>query len=314
MKTIKRMANVYNIGGYKRIADVLGQKVKSYYLKTLISWVRYQLIRDVVRKNHRPIPPAILILSLPRSGSSWVGDILGSSDNAMYLREPVTQGYKANNKDVGTVFKIDPSDPPVDYKEAADNAFDGIPAFTEDIVRFPEQWSLIGRKSKRVVIKEVNPYACEFYLNTYAPRVIFLVRHPAAIAYSYKRLNWWPSVDDEFYQKHGEFQGESLLAAYKCLKDYPDHKVVRYEDVCSNPTEVFIDMFHFAQLNWDLFTENSVRKHSLIGDRSIHWTTFRNSKEMIGAWRPEIGNNELECLRDAYFKFDLPWYKLEEDW
>jgi hypothetical protein len=32
--------------------------------------------------------PTILVLSLPRSGSSWVGDVLSSASNVRYLRAP----------------------------------------------------------------------------------------------------------------------------------------------------------------------------------------------------------------------------------
>ena len=38
--------------------------------------------------------PAILLLSYPRSGSSWAGKVLGLSPDVAYLREPINQGYQ----------------------------------------------------------------------------------------------------------------------------------------------------------------------------------------------------------------------------
>ena len=37
----------------------------------------------------RPQMPSVLILSFPRSGSSWVGKTLGRASNALYMREPI---------------------------------------------------------------------------------------------------------------------------------------------------------------------------------------------------------------------------------
>jgi hypothetical protein len=280
----------------------------------LLFWVNNSYILHIVKNNFHPITPAILILSLPRSGSSWVGNIVGNSINAMYLREPITQSYKAKYKQVGTVFPINFADPPLAYAIAADNAFNGIPAFDLDIIRFPHQWSLLGRTRKRIVIKEVNPYACEYYIKQYHPRIIFLVRHPAGVATSYKRLNWLPSGGEDFYSRHGDFQGSCLSSAYNSLINYSDYKIVIYEQLCTNPIEVFQEIISFSDLTWDSNLEIAIRESSKGGDRSVHWTTNRNSVQVVDAWRQEINDQELENLRISFMKYDLPWFKLMDDW
>jgi hypothetical protein len=40
--------------------------------------------------------PPVLIISLPRSGSSWVGSTVGSAAHAAFLREPLTRAYTAS--------------------------------------------------------------------------------------------------------------------------------------------------------------------------------------------------------------------------
>lgn len=83
-------------------------------------------------------PPA-LVLSLPRSGSSWVGDTLGHADDAMYLREPITQSNMQLHGAVQAMQDIGPGGPDTDTLRYADNAFNGIPDFLAGIVQRPNQ-------------------------------------------------------------------------------------------------------------------------------------------------------------------------------
>jgi len=74
-----------------------------------ILWARWGFISKLLALMLRPRQPSTLVLSLPRSGSSWVGETLGSALNALYLREPVTQS-DASFYDRGTVFALDTPD------------------------------------------------------------------------------------------------------------------------------------------------------------------------------------------------------------
>ena len=63
-----------------------------------IRWSRFGAASLLLAKTVKSRRPATLILSLPRSGSSWVGEILGSAANALYLREPITQTLIASGE------------------------------------------------------------------------------------------------------------------------------------------------------------------------------------------------------------------------
>src|SRR5690606_25708881 len=89
-----------------------------------------------------PLSPPVLVLSLPRSGSSWVGETLGQAANALYLREPLTQTRTADESGGQTVFPIDPAAPPRVYGRMAARSFAALPAFKPLIVQNPGQWSL----------------------------------------------------------------------------------------------------------------------------------------------------------------------------
>src|SRR3990170_2276289 len=118
-----------------------------------VGWARFGPLSGFIARRVPTLRPPLLLLAFPRSGSSWVGEILGSAKNALYLREPLSQGLNVRNGRRGTVtLQVDAA-----YGRDMDRAFLGLPTFPRHVVLFPKQWNLRGRPAARVVIKEVNP-------------------------------------------------------------------------------------------------------------------------------------------------------------
>jgi hypothetical protein len=278
-----------------------------------IFWAQFGPLTNVAANRYNLYSPPVLVMSIPRSGSSWVGETLGLAPNGLYLREPVTQSFQAHGGK-GTVVAVDPNEPLPVCKKAADLAFRGIPAFSERIVISGEQWTLSSRNGRHLVIKEVNPLALEWYLKEYHPRVIYLVRHPAAVALSYNRLKWWDVPEEKFWTRHGEFQARIQSSSYRLLKDYPDRLIVSYEKLCIDPFGFFCDLFKFAGLEWDSETEQYIEEHTSTEDCSDPSGTYRQSRNMINSWVGKISPEYLAQLREAYQASDAPWYKDAEDW
>ncbi len=268
----------------------------------------------VLAKHLPTMQPPVLILSLPRSGSSWAGATLGRARNAMYLREPLTQGLNHRGLFETTVFDVNPNDPPSVYAECAANAFAGFPAFPERIARFREQWSLTTRSTRRLVIKEVNPLAIKWLVRSYEPRVLFLVRHPAAVAASYKRKGWRQLVTDNDWKRHGAYQGCAHRFALDSLEGYDDYRIVHYEALCANPLAEFSGLFHFCELTWDSYIEAFITGTTSSEDSIRDRRVTRDSLAMIHAWREQVTRRQLRSLRSGYSMYDLPWYADDEHW
>lgn len=300
----------------------------------LVPWTWFGFLSKNIAKQIETAEPTILIISLPRSGSSWVGEILGSAENALYLREPLTQ----SNKEAiikGTVFEIDPENPPLSYECSAKKAFIGLPYFGINIVNNPMRWiSLLQRGKRHIVIKEVNPLALMWLIRSFSPRVIFLVRHPAAVAISFHNLGWIQTnksydlssfcrennsntkidEDKNFWSRIGFFQGYVLKMAMLALKGYPDHKVVLYEDLCSSPLVTFHDLFDFADLSWNIKIEKFIKKRTenqTVYPKDLPFSTTRNSKIQIDSWKNKISDENLRKLRDSYMIHNVNLYTLE---
>lgn len=276
----------------------------------------------------------LLIVSLPRSGSSWVGKTLGRAGNALYLREPISQSHLARNKRRGVVFSLDERSPPPGYAAWAQTAFAGVPAFPPNVVTFPGQWRLAGRGRRRLVVKEVNPLALEWLLRHHRPKVIYLLRHPAAVAASFARLGWLneerdPSVEQRFsaarlgfdpaalgrfaesgWAEHGALQALVMERALRSLVGYEDHLVVQYEDICAAPLDEFRRLFEFGGLDWSPAVEQAIVSETQLPDHNRYetYSTYRSSGAMIDCWKADVPAQALAELKEAFLSFRPSYY------
>jgi len=284
-------------------------------------WVYTQLLARIpligwpLAKLLTTMTPSVLVLSMPRSDSSWLGSILGNTHASLYLREPLTQGSKVYGSPQVTVFEVDPEHPPVAYQKCADWAFAGYPHFPGNIVPYRCQWRLSDRRQKRVVIKEVNPLALHWLLNTYRPLVIYLIRHPAAVALSYFRMGWRALLGEEDWSAHGQFQARVHRYALDRLASYKDHCIVSYEHLCMEPSEVLGNLVRFADLPWnDDVWEYANLTMSGQPESQDPYSVTRNSQMMVDAWRQEITEAQFSSLELGYRQWQLPLYHSDGDW
>lgn len=52
------------------------------------------------------------------------------------------------------------------------------------------RFSPFSRSKRTLLIKEVNPIGVEFFVDRYFPKIVLILRHPAAVADSFKRMGW----------------------------------------------------------------------------------------------------------------------------
>ncbi len=268
--------------------------------------------------------PPVLVVSLPRSGSSWVGKVLGQADNAVYLREPFTQSHLPTVPETGAVFPVDPFRPPGTYRRAAAAATRGVPAFRGGIVQTSPAWKLHRRPLKRLVVKEVNPLALPWLLERLQPRVLYLVRHPAAVALSFYRRGWTgpdfraanpdgsrasTGEQDRFWIDHGAFQAKVAEFALTALARHSGVRVVTYESLCRDPGPAFRDLFRFAGLRWGPAAEAVLARTTAAEDEEADpYGVSRDSGAMAEAWRDGIPQQGLHQLKAAYLAADTALY------
>lgn len=255
--------------------------------------------------------PAVVLMSLPRSGSTWAGTILGTSPAAAYLNEPINWSYRPSQSK-STIFDVDPDAPPRSYHDAGQNAFLGWPHFGPSVVRDPWQWRVTARSSKRVVIKEVNPLAMRWMIKRFSPKIVILLRHPAGVAASFHRLNWMASLnrfspgDGDIWFRLGDFQGRVLARTQEQIMDYPDVDVVHYEDLCRDPVERFRSLFDLAGLEWSVQTEQAIRRSAmLVRDGASPGALIRDSRTQADRWRKDLTDEQASAVMRGFEQHEV---------
>lgn len=294
-------------------------------LKMLSANIYRQLIlrnRLVVRLFPLRKPP-ILLLSYPRSGSSWVGDILAASTEIAYLFEPVTSPYQKYHHGPALA---DLSDPVVyqSYRQYSQDAFGGIPTMDRYPGEILRGFSLIGRRHRRLLVKEVNPRAAGFYCERYRPLVLFLIRHPAAVALSFWNMGWLAGSDVQLeaaslkgdaWEKFGYAYGTTIKSALEIIEKLAvPHKTLFYEQLASDPLAEFAKVFEYMRVAIPENYEHIIDEYCFSGTVTQGYPTRLVSKKMIAKWKNKLTPDAIASIRRGYFRSRLDFYQSDADW
>lgn len=300
-------------------------------------WANFGRISAALARRTAPPAEPVLIVSHPRSGSSWVGRTLGRSPCALYLHEPLTLTHLRDHPGP-PAFAVPPADLRPDYVRSAAAAAIAWPRFAPAIVPYPSQWRLRDRQSRRLVVKEVNPLALAWLQETFRPRIIYLIRHPAGVAASFAARGWVRPLGQAGFERRfgpavasgairpelyagskwrelGAVQGLVHKAALAALRQAPAAMmIVRYEELCLDPIVGFRRLFDFAGLHWSPAIERTIGRESYAEahDRNDAYAIVRNSRLLAQAWRRELGAFELAELQQGYLSIGVPFYSADE--
>lgn len=299
-------------------------------------WANLGPVSRSIAAARLPERRLVLVIAHPRSGSNWLGATLGRAPDALYLKEPLTQTRLRTQS--GTVtFELPDGPPPAAYLTAASAVDMALPAFPPNVVPFPRQWGLRGRTAKRLVIKEVNPLALDWFVRRWSPKIVYLVRHPAGVAASFAARGWRVGPEGfasrfrgerfasgeivperhagSMWSELGAVQALVLKLTLERLQGEGDRLVVRYEDLCDDPIAAFRQIYDFSDLRWSdqvearILRETSAAAH----DRSRAYDTTRNSKLMARAWKHDLAPDQIAQVREAYLSYE-PQYYGAADW
>jgi len=258
----------------------------------------------------------IAIFSVPRSGSTWLGQIFNSNKNVIYKYQPLfSYAYKSfldensDLDDINTFYN----------KISQSNDF-----FINQTNEINEKIVPLFNKSPNkthIIFKEVR------YLNIIENllkkdiRIIGLVRNPLAVINSWLSapkefrgdLNWdkleeWQFSAKKNLNKKEEFNGfekwkEATLLFEKYEKEYPNlFKIVEYKNLLLNSRETVEELFNFCSLeiqNQTLYFLNNDKESD--NPYSVYKTKISDSKWktnlnplIIGAIKRDLKGSILE--------------------
>lgn len=199
----------------------------------------------------------ILLISLPRSGSSWLGEVLAQQDDVRYLREPITSTYMSLLNKGFSFFMPNCCRNSHFYQEAMNKAFSATLNHPGSVLHNPALWRN-PKDKKKLFIKEVNPLFLKYFISNFNPRIIYLERCIYASAKSFFALGWKQDdlfterfdkttmdkilsiqpdlLEQDFYFQMGFLQGV-ILAINEPFLNNDNVLRTRYEDILVNPKE-----------------------------------------------------------------------------
>ncbi|HEV3363868.1 MAG TPA: sulfotransferase [Acidimicrobiia bacterium] len=180
--------------------------------------------------------PCVLVAGLPRSGTTWVGEVLGRTSGARYLHEPdnhlVRPDAWSAKRRLGPYPELQPGDAADEYERLWARAFTGGPDLSAlytsaRILQHAGATRLSGRlagfavrvgdftgrptgsrvRRRRVggapgplVVKSVHcARSLEWVADRFDPAVVVVERHPFGVISSWRKLGW----DDFLDSDHG---------------------------------------------------------------------------------------------------------------
>jgi hypothetical protein len=274
---------------------------------------------------NRDVEKPVVLLSIPRSGSSWLGSILSECCDVEYAREPVTSVYMEKCAPCVSFFDFSAcKDPGLYYSQ------------WKEVLR--EKTNSEEQPGKKVLIKEVNPFVIQWLAKEFDVRILYLVRHPAAVANSFYAKGWKPdhfvdrfsserikelqgsyqfNLKGDFWETFGALQAVQHHLFMDALQKQNDFLVVRYEDLCAAPDSEFERVVRFCGFKWDDAVVGAIRSSSRVSMETYvpgEYTLTRSSSQMVEKWKEYLSEESLTKLRKWYLANRPPFYSERGSW
>ncbi len=294
----------------------------------------------------------ILLTGMHRSGGSWVAKMIEGGGGVVHVNEPFNRRHPP-----GLTPGILRVPPPRAYQYVGPhNEAEHLPGFRDMLelryglaaelrtnhgvydlakaAKYQAAFALGRARGLQALIDD--PYmvfAAEWLAERLECRVVMLVRHPAGIVSSLKRIGngWADNLPDIASQPElvgrylSEYAGDLERAAAQPLDPvahgallwllihwaiaqqaarHPEFTVVRYEDIAADPLPQFRDLYGRLGLDFNARAERAVREGSIAGDASRRsaWgrvgmarTAYQpmESKANAWAWRERLTTQEI---------------------
>lgn len=292
----------------------------------------------------------ILVTGSHRSGSTWLGKVITSSSNYVYVDEPFNIGKKHVASPFKNQFEYLPGKTVTFQKKAKKylNSFNSLFAKStfnnlihiksrKDIRKFLSE--VKSRTTRNYVYKDpLALLSAEWIYEQYGWDIVILVRHPAAFVASLKVKDW------QFYFKYFNNQevliNTHLRAYAEKIEEYTNNRpdivkqgillwnvlysmvhyyqekyntrwyFVKHEDLSLQPMLAFEKLYNFLNIEM----EDSVKEYILETTSSKEQTLLkRDSKKNILSWKNRLTPQEIQEIKEGTREVWKHFYT-EEDW
>lgn len=302
-----------------------------YIIILMVSHTSSYLWRLIVKKP-------IILASVERSGSSWLGKILDSNPYTLYKFEPFHPEFGAIKE---LPFIIAPG-----TKAHADHLLEGIARlptaqskWLDKKPRFPKRFFYLEKA--RLVFKTVRSSLRLRWMSEVleSPQIVYILRNPFGYVNSLKTTatkETFPEYGDlkkfemvrrdpyfgkyfemfvpDDYASRSIIQRETLfwlLRVGSVLEDFSNSetlKIIIYEDLCQTPLKVIKEVFDFLELEVTRQTKEFIRESTMVCEASTPYSIYRNPRESMNKWQAELSEDEQSEIAATLNHSDIMKY------
>lgn len=307
-----------------------------------------------------PNQQPILVTGAHRSGTTWVGKILAESPRVAYISEPLNAWHRPG------VLRV-PTERWYTYI-CGDNQAEYLTPFREmltfqyhtemeirsiksgkDLLRMGRDWWTFwnGRRnlSQPLIKDPFAVFSSEWFKSCLDCRIVFVVRHPAAVASSLMKLGWSFDFQDlldqpllmrdwlePFRDEMEQLQDNSNnLIHQSCLlwrmvyqsvdlmrRKIPGLIVIRHEDFSLNPHVRFEQLYQELNLEYSAkiqsaITATSSRDNPKETSRGSVHSVRIDSQAIVKSWQQRLSREEIQQVRTLTADVASLYYS-PEDW
>ena len=301
----------------------------------------------------------ILVTGAHRSGTTWVGKMIAASPAVSYIQEPFLPGRRpgicAVTFPYNFTYVTDENE--VDYYDhlKATLAFRFQWRAALAALKTPRDVAIMfkygthfffsrARHAVPLVKDPLAVFSAEWLARRFDMHVIVTIRHPAAFAYSIRRLNWrhdfseflrqpllmrdhlspFEGVITEFARKEQDILDQAALlwkVIYSTVLKYQQaHSrwmFLRHEDIADDPLTHFASLFKRLGLDFSPRVQDTILDYSKSSNPATprRGSTFgrRDSRGLIKRWKTVLTKEEILRLRREVGEIADAFYQ-ECDW
>jgi hypothetical protein len=262
----------------------------------------------------------VAIWGVPRSGTTWLGQILNSSPNTLFRYQPLFSHR---------------------FKDSLSNVSSGqdISSFLYRIVKTKDEFVLNGlaneeEKKRLQFYKNSNPshlvmkhvryhHIIENILNQTNIKIIGIVRNPCAVINSWIKAprefdnTWDPIKEWQIAKKKNmnrveEYYGfekwkEAINNFIKFEEKFPDtFRIIRYEELINAPIGKTKELFSFINLGFAKQTEMFLNECNSRHEEN-EYTVFRD-KSVKDKWKTQLNSNIRDHIYNDLKDTDFEMY------
>lgn len=268
---------------------------------------------------------SILLAGYPRSGTTWVSDIINYKNEYRYIFEPfrLEEVSLFRQLKFSSVQYIRDNCGNKQYAESIHSVLSG---------KLRSRWSNhLNKKfiSNQRLIKAVRANLLLGYLYQNFPGlpIVFLIRHPCAVAISRLKLGWKTGIDKYLSQSElmtdylHEFRKEMekvqdsgnkfeqailswCIENYVPLQQFQEDEIclVFYENLCQDPAYEIRRIFSFLDNHYDESVLASIYKPSKLSRKD---SSIITGNSLLDGWRQHVSKSQLKRAIEILKLFGL---------